>query len=133
MKEKNYTKVKQIIENYKKNLAKMMRTGQVNEVISLLNDSGLTNAKDRSMMDIAKKSLSATSLEELEIQRVNFIFSLLNRREREIILHEFLLVRPSLWWVDIYSRSTFYRNRRRAINKFLDYFEGNEKSRKILL
>jgi len=122
MEENSYLKVKRIFENYKKNLAKLMRTGQINEVVTLLNDSGMMSAREKSMYDIAKKSLSASSIEEIEIQKVNFVFSLLNRKEKDIILNEFVLARPSMWWADKYSRSTSYRTRQKICQKFVMYY-----------
>ena len=86
-KEKNDRQVKQIIEKYKTNLASLMRKGQAGEVISLLHDSGVINMKDKSMYEIAKISLNATCVEEIEVQRVNFVFSLLSKIEKEIILN----------------------------------------------
>ena len=120
-KEKNDRQVKQIIEKYKTNLASLMRKGQAGEVISLLHDSGVINMKDKSMYEIAKISLNATCVEEIEVQRVNFVFSLLSKIEKEIILNEFLLVKAPIWWHEKYSRSTYYRYRRRACKKFVEY------------
>lgn len=120
-KEKNDKQVKLIIEKYKKNLAALMRKGQAGEVISLLHDSGAINMKEKSMYEIAKISLNASCIEEIEVQRVNFVFSLLSKNEKEIILNEFLLVKSPVWWHDKYSRSTYYRYRRKACKKFVDY------------
>ena len=125
-KEKFDIKVKQIIEQYKKNLAILMRKGHACEVVALLNDSGTLFTKDKSMYDIAKKTINATCVEELEVQRVNFVFSLLNKNEREIIANEFLLNKPSIWWNERFARSTYYRNRRNACKKFVEYY-GLEK------
>jgi hypothetical protein len=128
-KEKSDVKVKMIIENYKKNLAKLMRRGQTNEVVSLLSDSGvISDKKTNNMMDIAKKSLSISCIEELEIQRVNFVFSLLTKTEKEIIANEFLFCEPSLWWIEKYSRSSYYRRKFKACKKFIEYY-GNENGR----
>ena len=46
-KEKFDIKVKQIIEQYKKNLAILMRKGHACEVVALLNDSGTLFTKDK--------------------------------------------------------------------------------------
>ena len=105
-------KVKQVIELYKLNLARLMRKGQAGEVVTLLQDSGVKSARDKTMVHIAKKSIRISSPEEVELSRVNFVF--------------FLLQKPSLWWVGNYSRSTYYRVRRRACKKFMEYY-GNEK------
>lgn len=125
-KEKNEQKVKQVIELYKLNLARLMRKGQAGEVVTLLQDSGVKSARDKTMVHIAKKSIRISSPEEVELSRVNFVFSLLLKPEKEIIVNEFLLQKPSLWWVGNYSRSTYYRVRRRACKKFMEYY-GNEK------
>lgn len=125
-KEKNEQKVKQVIELYKLNLARLMRKGQAGEVVNLLQDSGVKSARDKTMVHIAKKSIRISSPEEVELSRVNFVFSLLLKPEKEIIVNEFLLQKPSLWWVGNYSRSTYYRVRRRACKKFMEYY-GNEK------
>ena len=124
--EKNEKKVKQVIELYKLNLAKLMRKGQAGEVVTLLQDSGGKSARDKNLVHIAKKSIRISSPEELELARVNFVFSLLLKPEKELIVNEFLLEKSNLWWVNDYSRSTYYRLRRRACKKFMDYY-GNEK------
>ena len=126
MKIENYDlKVRKIFDNYKKNLARLMRKGRTNEVVSLLNDSGVSGQKQYNFLEIAKKSLTSSSIEELEIQRVNFVFSLLNKQEKEIIANEYLFCEPSLWWIERYSRSSFYRRRVTACMKFVEYY-GNE-------
>ena len=124
--EKNEQKVKQVIELYKLNLAKLMRKGQAGEVLNLLQDSGVRTSKEKTFVHVVKKSLRISSPEELELSRVNFVFSLLLKPEKELIVNEFLLDRPNLWWVNDYSRSTYYRLRRRACKKFMEYY-GNEK------
>lgn len=125
--QKSEQKVKQIIEEYKINLAKLMRRGNAIEVVSLLNDSGTLSARDKNLYEIAKKSLNATSIEEIEVQRVNFIFSLLSKSEKEIIANEFLIYKPTMWWVGDYSRSSYYRLKRQACNKFVEYYYCNKK------
>ena len=124
--EKSDKKVKQIIENYKKNLASLMRKGQAGDVISLLHDSGVIGLQDTNMYEIAKISINATCVEEIEVQRVNFIFSLLTKVEKEIILNEFILSKSPVWWHERFSRSSYYRYRRKACNKFVEYL-GTEK------
>ena len=94
--------------------------------MTLLQDSGVKSARDKTKVHIAKKSIRISSPEEVELSRVNFVFSLLLKPEKEIIVNEFLLQKPSLWWVGNYSRSTYYRVRRRACKKFMEYY-GNEK------
>ena len=115
-------RVKEIIDNYKKNLAKLMRKGLGSEVMSLLHDSGPMSARDKTIYDIAKKSQSASSQEEVEIQRVNFVFCLLTKQEREVIVNEFLLLKTGLWWNERTSRSSYYRLRKRACKKFATYY-----------
>ena len=116
-------RVKEIMDSYKGNLAKMMRRGLGSEVMSLLHDSGPMSARDKNIYDIARKSQSASSLEEVEIQRVNFVFCLLTKQEREVIVNDFLLNKTGLWWDERYSRSSYYRLRKRACKKFSIYFD----------
>lgn len=119
-------KVKEIIDTYKINLAKLMRKGLGSEVMSLLHDSGPMSAREKNMYEIAKKAQNATSHEEIEIHRVNFVFSLLTKQEREVIVNDFLLIKQSLWWGERFSRSSFYRLRKRACKKFVEFY-GIEK------
>lgn len=116
------SQVKQIMEQYKKNLAKLMRRGLAGEVMSLLHDSGPMSSRDKSIYEIAKKSQNATSQEEVEINRVNFVFCMLARQEREVIVNEFLLMKPPLWLDEKISRSSYYRLRKRACKKFVIYY-----------
>ena len=116
------SQVKQIMEQYKKNLAKLMRRGLAGEVMSLLHDSGPMSPWDKSIYEIAKKSQNATSQEEVEINRVNFVFCMLSRQEREVIVNEFLLMKPPLWLDEKISRSSYYRLRKRACKKFVIYY-----------
>ena len=74
------------------------------------------------MYDVAKKSQTATSQEEVEVQRINFIFSLLTKVEREILINDYLLGRPTIWWEGRISRSTYYRLRKKACFKFISYY-----------
>ena len=115
-------KVIEIMDRYKMNLAKLMRKGLGGEVMSLLHDSGPMSQKENSIYDIAKKSQKATSVEEIEIQRVNFVFCLLSKQERELIVNDFLLLKGSLWWSERISRSSYYRLRKRACQKFVVYY-----------
>ena len=39
---------------------------------------------------------------------------------REIIYNEFVLNMPSDWWLDYYSKSSYYRLKNKAIDIFLD-------------
>lgn len=42
---------------------------------------------------------------------------------QKLIVSEYFTARNNFWWVNYYSRSTFYRWKRRALVEFLSFFE----------
>ncbi len=42
---------------------------------------------------------------------------------KELILKDYLVAENDFWWVHFYSRSTYYRTKRKAMMEFLSYFE----------
>lgn len=48
------------------------------------------------------------------------LFSL-DEEDRKLIVNEFYESRP-LWWMDYYSRSTYYRKQRKAMSLFLYFY-----------
>lgn len=47
----------------------------------------------------------------------------LNTAEHEIIMREYIKREYTFWWISYYSRSTFYRIKRLALEKFLTFFK----------
>lgn len=56
------------------------------------------------------------------IKRVENVFDKLDHVSKMIINKEFFYNDYRMWWVSVYSRSTFYRLRNRAILLFLEAF-----------
>ncbi len=42
---------------------------------------------------------------------------------KEMIEKDYLIADNDFWWVHFYSRSTYYRTKRKAMTEFLSYFE----------
>lgn len=68
--------------------------------------------------------------EELEkiIESFNFILSCLSEESRNMIEKEFIHKEGKYWWLEYYSRSTYYRVKTRAMEEALYYFNCLEKS-----
>lgn len=72
-----------------------------------------------SIVDI-KKEISMNYCENY----INYIDNILNSMECEdkrILQNEFFSKSNSTWWYGIYSKSTFYRVKKRAVRQFLTY------------
>ena len=50
-------------------------------------------------------------------------FANFNCLEKSILEKEYFTPLPPMWWVDIYSRSTYYRLRLSIARKFLHLYE----------
>ena len=58
------------------------------------------------------------------VRKVSLVLALLSEEEREIIVNDFInLSVPRVWWLNRYSRSTYYRKREEAVNKFYELFD----------
>lgn len=51
-----------------------------------------------------------------------FILGELKPEQREIIENDFLYVKDRNWYMDYYSKSTYYRNRKEALKNIAAYF-----------
>lgn len=119
----NDSRVRELITLYKRSYAKLIRQNKSSEIVSLFcePEEAQSNEFGKKVVQCAGK---ATSSEELFINQINFIFSLLNNVEKEIILSDYIYDSfDPIWWNKKYSRSTYYRNRTKAINTFLKYYE----------
>ena len=56
------------------------------------------------------------------IKDVENSLCLLDPLDQKVITKEFFEPGNRFWWLGLFSRTTFYRIRRRAIEKFLGYF-----------
>ena len=59
------------------------------------------------------------SNEKKEILRVNFVLASIERKKSMLIWKEYFFPIEKFWWMRYYSRSTFYRIRKKAIDEFL--------------
>lgn len=55
------------------------------------------------------------------IAMVNSVYGLLVNEEKEIIDNDFINMKEKNWWIEKYSRSTYYSIKNSAINNFTYY------------
>ncbi len=119
--------INDIFTNYKRNYAHLIMKNKVNDALSLLVDNDKAN-EDNFSLEVIKRSRDVTSSEALYINYVNFIYSLLTKNEKEIIYNDYIRTDVNtFWYLSKYSRSTYYRNKNKAINNFLSLYESNDK------
>ena len=53
------------------------------------------------------------------VRTINRILSDCSRDTRYIIMREYLMNSESDWYLDVYSRGTYYRLKKRAVNEFI--------------
>ena len=58
------------------------------------------------------------------IMRVKYAYNKLDLIDKRIINNDFFFQEYPGWWVDIYSKSTYYRLRSRSIKNFLEAFNN---------
>lgn len=51
---------------------------------------------------------------------VEKVLESLSKEEREILEQEFIWGKDKLWYLNYYSKSTYYRLRKKAINRFIN-------------
>ena len=56
------------------------------------------------------------------LKKVEDAYETLNEREKNLINNEFFFQNYHYWWVGLYSKTSFYRFKRRAMLKFLEAF-----------
>ena len=59
---------------------------------------------------------------ELYLQKVEAAYLSLDEKERNLINNEFFYQNYHYWWIGLYSKTNFYRLKRRAMVKFLEAF-----------
>ena len=120
---KNTGKVKDIFDSYKAKLSKIVKEGTYKEVAHSLNDSEFASLEsNKSMNDYLISSSKAIDSDALYINHVDFCLSLLSSEERMILFNDFVVNKDDLWYTKKWSRSTFYRIRGHAIDKFVRYY-----------
>lgn len=107
-------KLKEIALNYKKNLSICMKNNDYDEPKLMVFDSAFEVQKL-----YANVANNEEAKEKKEILRVNFVLASLERKMATIIWKEYFFPIEKFWWMRYYSRSTFYRLRKKAIEEFL--------------
>ncbi len=49
--------------------------------------------------------------------------SFLEPEHQQVITKDYLLAEEDFWWIHCYSRSTYYRIKRKAMSEFLSFFD----------
>jgi len=57
------------------------------------------------------------------IQHVNNVLNMLDPIYREFIINDFLYKAKPFWWVNCYSKSSYYRNKTKALEMFIHYYK----------
>lgn len=117
------SRLKEIFEAYKVALSSLLKSGRNDEAINLLKDGGVIGKNPKTFSDILKSSKNDRTPEEIFINRVNIVLTFLDSEEKKFILNEYMYSQGSNWYIDIYSRSTYYRIKRNAIERFLNFFD----------
>lgn len=53
-------------------------------------------------------------------EHINYALSRMNKKERDLLINEYLSDNDPNWWKDQFSKSTFYRQKHIAIDSFLN-------------
>ena len=69
-----------------------------------------------------KKKISEIEKARGVIRKATGALSMISPEYRNIIIREFLFNNDKIWWVNFYSRSTFYRKRAKAVDAFWNYY-----------
>ncbi len=107
-------KIKDIALKYKKDLSICMKNDNFNNEDLMLFDSA--HEVQKRFININNDKLAE---EKREILRINFVLSSMDRKRAMIIWNEYFFPVEKFWWMRDYTRSTFYRIRKKAIEEFL--------------
>ena len=56
-------------------------------------------------------------------KNVEITLQMMDQDARSILENEFILKQEPFWWMDRYSKSTFYRYRSQAIERFIEFYQ----------
>ncbi len=107
----------EVAQIYKRALAKLLREGKSSPQDNMLFDP---EENYSSYWSLATKEYSD---DQKVIAKINFILASLESAVRDILWNEFFFQIDKFWWMRKYSRSTFYRLRKQAVNKFMALYE----------
>lgn len=80
----------------------------------------LTRRQDFNMHILQVSDHNLSILERSYIYYVRVILEELSKDERRILVRDFIETSDRNWWMDYYSKSTYYRLKNEAIKHFLD-------------
>ncbi len=110
-------KLIEVSKEYFKNVQKLIK----NNDISLKSIS--TNPREFPVIDLSNISSKFVSKEVKFVFCVNFAIASLTRQESTILNNDFFFPKDKKWWMGIYSQSSYYRFKARAVNKFLEVLD----------
>ncbi len=78
------------------------------------------------VLQIVKVENEAFFVKESNYNEVpyDYILSKLDSDSERILYCDFIVVQPKLWYKNFYSKSTYYRLKHIALDKFLAYYEN---------
>ena len=110
-------KMEDCVLRYKKYLSQYIKENKEG------NNSLMFYDVTRDVNDYLSQISETTSPEKRYILRVNFALSCMETRASRILWKEYFFQIEKYWWMRLYTRSSFYRLRKKAINEFLCYME----------
>ena len=110
-------KLEEYVLNYKRCLSICMKNGDCIQGEYMFYDSS------KEVNKYFEESTFGASKEKKYIMRVNFALSCLDVKSAKLLWKEYFFQIEKFWWMRLYTRSSFYRLRKKAINEFLCYME----------
>lgn len=74
------------------------------------------------LIDIAERFFQSHLDDDLYFLRVQRAYDKLSNSDKNLINNEFFYQNYHLWWQGLYSKATFYRNKKEAMVSFLEAF-----------
>ena len=53
---------------------------------------------------------------------IDSILSKLDKIDRTILVNDYFFKRDDSWWLNVFSKSSYYRSKKKALNSFFEYF-----------
>ena len=110
--------LKSYVIRYKKSLSQCM-----NDPTSISSDEPLLFDPSFESRELLLASRKETNDPRKYLYRVNFALSCMERRKAILLWKEFFFQVEKFWWMRYYTRSTFYRIRKMAVEEFLCLME----------
>lgn len=113
LKKNDEKEVMEVATLYKKLYSRLLKEGKERPGQSILFDSEF---EVRQYFEIPAKTYDD---EQRVLIKISFIFASLENTIREMLRREFFFNTDRDWWMNKYSRSTFYRLRKKAAKEFM--------------